>query len=142
MNEVVYKNALYEVYEILTYINEQSRNKIPNKLIEYIKENKSVEYEFEINKNITIEKQKLLPETEAFITIIYRDYICPKDKRDELDKIIKDNDLKFEIKLKEKYKEDLFKKNKKNQNLPVEIKKEKILKRIINYIKSNILLRK
>ena len=93
MNEVVYKNALYEVYEILTYINEQSRNKIPNKLIEYIKENKSVEYEFEINKNITIEKQKLLPETEAFITIIYRDYICPKDKRDELDKIMNTIDI-------------------------------------------------
>lgn len=142
MLETNYENALYEVSEILNYINKESKRKIPEKLIEYLEKNKSKNYNFEIDTNIPIGEQKLLPQTEAFITILYRDFICENSKKNEINKIINKNDLEYEEKLKKKYnQEDLFK-NKYNiendKNLPVVIKKESLWYRIINYIKEKI----
>ena len=139
MVETNYENALYEVSEILSYINEESKKRIPKNLIEYITRNKSKNYNFEIDTNVPIGEQKLLPETEAFITIIYRDYICEESKKNEINKIINKNDLEYEEKLKKKYNQENLFKNKynieNNKNLPIVIKKESLWYRIINYIK-------
>lgn len=139
MVETNYENALYEVSEILSYINEESKKKIPKNLIEYITRNKSKNYNFEIDTNVPIGEQKLLPETEAFITIIYRDYICEESKKNEINKIINKNDLEYEEKLKKKYNQENLFKNKynieNNKKLPIVIKKESLWYRIINYIK-------
>ena len=69
-------------------------------------------------------------------------------ERAELDKKLIENDKKYEEKLREKYNpDDIFKKRDKTStnvqetNLPMKIKKESFLKRLINYIKE-ILIRK
>ena len=139
MIETVYENALYEVSEILYYLNEDSKKNIPEKLIEYIEENKSTNYNFEIDKSIPITEQKLLPETEAIITIIYRDYICEGNKKDEINNIINKNDIEYEENLKSTYDYNNMYKEKYNiengEKLPIVIKKESLWYRIINRIK-------
>jgi len=55
----------------------------------------SKEYEPNIDYNISINEQKLMPETFAIMAVVYRDFICSKEKRalllenekKELDKI-------------------------------------------------------
>ena len=138
-----YENALYEVNEILKYISEENRRKIPLKLLEYIEKNKATNCNFKIDKNVSIIEQKLLPETEAFITIIYRDYLCKDSEKNEINELIIKNDLDFENELKKKYNDQvLFKNNvennNSNNNLPIIIKKEKLWYRIINSIKEII----
>ena len=139
MIETTYNNALYEVYEIISYLSEESKSKIPRKLIEYIEENKSNNYNFELDTTALLEEQKLLPETEAFITIIYRDYLCnDESKIKELNEMINKNDLLHEEILNEKNNKLFDNKNKREikTSLPVKIEKENFWMRIINFIKS------
>lgn len=145
MIDITYENALFEVYEILKYLNTESKEKIPRRIVDYINENKSTNYNFEIDKNKPIYEQELLPETEAFITLIYRDYICSESEKKEINRIIKENDLKYEEELNKEYNIDNIFKDapeietstvNNNSNLPIEINKDNIWKRILKRIKS------
>jgi len=131
MVDIQLEKALFEVYEIIKYINESSKEKIPENLIKYIENNRANNYNFILDTSKPIYEQELLPETEAFITLIYRDYICDKDKQTELDEIIKQNDLIYEMKLRKKYSPNEIFKNTQtityNQNLPIKIEKENFL---------------
>ena len=74
MIDSIYKNAFKEVYEILENTDTELIEKIPNKFIEFLNSNMNVNYQTNINKDIDIDKQKLLPETEAVLALIYRSY--------------------------------------------------------------------
>ena len=50
-----YRKALYEVYVVLEHTNEEIKNRIPKKFIEFIKENMDKSDEFYLKENIGLE---------------------------------------------------------------------------------------
>lgn len=140
-----YRKALYEVYVVLEHTNEEIKNRIPKKFIEFIKENMDKRHEFYLKENLGLEKQDLMLETKQILALIYRDYICSKEERKKLILQEKEKQNKKEEKNEEKYNIN-FKKNannKKNgieeiednqENSLVKVEKEKWYKRLINKI--------
>lgn len=74
MKDEIYNNALKEVYDILQNTDEDLINKIPQKFLDFVKENMNQEYISNIDYTMKIDKQKLLPETEAILALIYKSY--------------------------------------------------------------------
>lgn len=139
-----YSKAYKQVIEILKCAPQEIVDKIPQEMIKTFKANMDDKYDFRIDINKTFEEQDLLEETKAILANIFRDYwATPEQKERILEKEKNDREIEENIK-REKYNPDnLFKKKQKviqqneeiQNNLPVEIKKEKFYKKIINFMK-------
>lgn len=143
-----FAEATTEINKILSYLPIEYVEKIPTKLRKFFKDIESKEYIPNIDPYKQLDAQDLRPKTKTLLTIIYRNYWCNEQEKAELDKKLLENDKKYEEELREKYNpDDIFKKREKpstnvqETNLPMEIKKESFVKKLINYIK-NILIRK
>lgn len=140
MNDV-YAKAYTELYEILKNISENDLNKIPNEILMILEEKRDKGYEFKLQENIEFENQELLRETKILLAILYRDYWATKEEKERITQKWKGDIIKSEEKKKIKY-DELFKNKKEHiieqkndNNLPVEVKKEKLFKKIISFIK-------
>ena len=78
-----YKDAYTEVYEILEQLDEEEYNKIPSNVITAIRENRNTEYEFEVDEELELKEQELLPETKAILFNIFRDYLSTPEQKIE-----------------------------------------------------------
>lgn len=83
MIDNMYRNSFKEVYDILQNTEDELIEKIPNTFINFIKENMNVDYKTNIRKDIEIDKQKLLKETEAILSLIYRSYWANNEEKKE-----------------------------------------------------------
>lgn len=146
MENVEYMNSLYQVSEILKYITPKLKARIPKKVISYIESNKSKDFNWKIDKTLPLERQELLPATKELITVLYKDYMCDDIAKAKLNKVLNDNQIKHENEVREKYNPDnIFKERNKSyetnnrtieNNEIVSYKKESVLSKIINKIKS------
>lgn len=110
MIDEIYKNSFKEVYDILENTEEDLLSKIPNSFMNFIENNMNVDYKTSINLNETIDKQHLLKETEAILSLIYRSYWATDEEKNEFAK--KDNLelIKEEEQKKEQYQgKDIYK---------------------------------
>lgn len=139
-----YEIAFSEVYEILQYLDKDEYKKIPQELIETIKNNRDKDYLYNIDSEKKLKEQKMLPETKAILFNIFRDYLCTEAQKetiknwqiDDLNKIEKEKKLKYDV--------DLFKDNRNNHNdlsvtnntQLIEVKEKSIWKKIFNKIKA------
>ena len=139
------KNAYTEVYTILQDLNEDEYAKIPPEVIQAIKENRNEEYNYEIDEDIELKYQPMLPETRAILFNLFRDYLATPEQKAKILKMQTEERAKNEIRKKQKYSTDnIFKQNTK-ENLTtqsvketealVEVKKENWLKKIIGKIR-------
>ena len=113
MQDIQFSNALYQVSEILNYDEDKDsiKEKIPKQVISYIESNKSKDYNWTIDNTASLEKQNLLQTTKEILTVLYRNYICNNDEREELDRALMENEIRYQNELKEKYNPDnIFKK--------------------------------
>ena len=79
--------AYREVFEILKYIPANEKEKISSELLKTIEENMDLEYEFKIEDVANFQKQELLPETKAFLAVLYRDcWATAEEKSNILEK--------------------------------------------------------
>lgn len=147
-----YKNAFAEVYEIISFLDDEDYNKIPQDVISVIEQNRNLDYEYEMNDEVDIFSQPMLPETKAILFNFFRDYWATdiqKDKifkmqREELEKLEREKQLKYGV-------DNIFKKNNEqpddtnstlendnsNQSTAIiEVKKQNIFIRILNKIKA------
>ena len=143
MIDEVYRNSFKEVYEILENTENELLAKIPTKFMNFIKENINENYKTNIQQDVDIDKQPLLKETEAVLSLIYRSYWATDEEKQEF--AIKDQQefIKKDEKKKEQYKgKDIYQvfEERKNinkitidNNLMV-IKKENFIKRFFNKI--------
>lgn len=118
MIDEIYKNSFKEVYDILENTEEDLLSKIPNSFMNFIKNNMNVDYKTSINSNETIDKQHLLKETEAILSLIYRSYWATDEEKNEFAK--KDNLelIKEEEQKKEQYQgKDIYKVFEERKNL-------------------------
>lgn len=81
MNEI-YRQAFSEIDEILKIMPLNLLEKIPTKFKEMIKEEKSIEYKPEIKE--PLENYQLKEETIIILALIYRNFLCDKEKKEEL----------------------------------------------------------
>lgn len=126
MEYVEYANSLYQINEILKCIEPGLKNKIPKKFISYFENNKSQEYNWTIDKSIPLEEQDLLPTTKEILTLLYKDFICDDIKRAKLEKVLTNNEIKYQEELREKYNPDNIFKNNQNSIEHTEVQKENI----------------
>ena len=80
----IYKNSLSEVYEILQYLEEKSYNKIPNKILKMIENNRNKQYEFFLDRTIPLKEQIILEETKQILFEIYRDYLASPEIKSKI----------------------------------------------------------
>ena len=135
--------AYSEVDEILSLMEEEYVNKIPSKVLEFIKREKLDDYSPNIKADIPLTEQNLKRDTMIMLAVLNLNYWCEseEEKQEFLDELAKNE--KERKALEEKYNPDNIFKNKINnedtikQNiLPVEYKKENIFKKILNKISS------
>ena len=137
------KKAFSEVYDIINHMEENMKNKIPTKFIDFLKDNRDYNYDVKIDYSQSIVNQNLIHETKVLLSLIYRDYICDKQKRENL--IKQDNKIlnEQEENLRKKYEIDFgkIKDNRKNKKVEVEtvaltvIKEQKWYEKIIEILK-------
>lgn len=141
MENIEYSNSLYQTSEILKYVAPNLKARIPKKFISYIETNKSKDYNWSIDKTVPLEKQELLTITKEILTVLYKDYMCNDIERIELEKTLKDNEIKYQEELREKYNLDnLFKNKQKDtkkepENISIVSYKESLFEKIISKIK-------
>ena len=93
-----YKDAYTEVYEILEQLDEEEYNKIPSNVITAIRENRNTEYEFEVDEELELKEQELLPETKAILFNIFRDYLSTPEQKEKIINHFKDfKELNYDI---------------------------------------------
>ncbi|MBR3152022.1 MAG: hypothetical protein IKF52_00175 [Clostridia bacterium] len=122
-----YRKALVEVEAILENTDEELVKKIPEKFMNYVRENKAKDYSFAIDKNKGLLEQDISEETKAILSLIYRDYFCDENERQELIRQEKEEQIKEEEEKRKRYNpDDLFKKeeNETKSNVENEVKQE------------------
>lgn len=113
-----FAEASAEINEILGYLPEEYVEKIPVKLREFFDKVRKQDYVSNIDPYKTLDEQDLKPKTKTLITVLYRNYWCNEEERAELDKILIENDRKYEEELREKYNPDnIFKKTDKDKKI-------------------------
>lgn len=141
----VYREAFAEVLEVIKNSNQRILEKIPKKFITFLNENKDNNYIVKIDFTDENWDDSIKQETQAILALIYRDYIVSQEERARLLTEEKEEQIRIENELREKYNPDnLFKKQdqaKKAEEVMTEDVamveyKESIFKRFINKIKS------
>lgn len=136
----VYREAFTEVNEILKYLSEDLLKKIPKEFIDNIRENMSTSYVLKYDNTKGINEQNLKQETRAILSVIYRDYICCENIRQEI--VQKDRNEWFETEKNKRNSDAMLfaKKSIKNSNTNENkylqtVKKQNIIIKIIEKIK-------
>ena len=130
-----YSQALTEVNMIISYMDNEHVKKLPKKFMDFLFLNMDIDYIPTIDRNIPIHKQELKKETKVLLSLLYRNYWCDSQKKQEL----LQEDLRakkiHEEKLKEKYNSDNVFKNKVNVAKIEATPKEENKTEIIEYKK-------
>lgn len=140
-----YKIAISETLHYLKGIKQSDIDKIPNKFMDFLRNNESPNYKCNFDYTKPLSELELMNETKGLIAMICLNYWCETEKqKNNFKKHISENETKYQEELRKKYNpHDIFKyktekdniNNITNSNLPIEVK-ENIITKIINYIKS------
>lgn len=122
MYDIEYRQVFSEVDEIIKILPDSLKNKIPTSFIDMVRKNRDINYNPEINSNLR--EKRLKTKTEVILGIIYRDFLCSRQEKEDLLKKEKEELIeiynKEEQEARKKYKvEDIFK-SRKERNLNME----------------------
>lgn len=78
--------AAVEINSIFENMSMDLLNKIPLNFRKFMNEIASKDYKFEYDKTMNLNKQKLLPRTKGIIALIYRDYLCDEEEKENYNK--------------------------------------------------------
>lgn len=140
-----YREAFSEVEQILNLMPTNLSNKIPARFKNIISSEKSKTYTPRISE--PFEECELKEETTIVLAVIYRDFLCSKEEREELLERDRNKLLEFEEELRKKYNPDNLFKNKNNsseniqdnistETAMVEYKEKNFLQKLFDKIKN------
>ena len=144
-----YRNAYKEVYEILSYLEDEDYKKIPPEVIKAIENNMNEEYKYYMNDEVDLFNQPMLPETKAILFNLFRDYLSSSEQKEKIIEMQKEERIKIEKKKQQEYSINVFENKKTKEkagdeieknNLPLRIENKSVLRKIFDFIKK--LLRK
>lgn len=136
------RQAYSEIDEFLGLLSIEQRNKIPQKLREFFKEEKDTNYKKGINPELPIKNQNLKEETLGIIALLNLQYWCEdENEKQRLKEIYVKNEEKYQQIQRIKYNPDkIFKQResdiKKEQVEETQMieRKESMIKKILNKI--------
>lgn len=135
-----YKKALSEINTIINNMPDELTIKIPPKFKKLVEEEKDDSYKSEVNDLVI--KNNMMPETVVILGLMYRDFLCSKLEREELQ--LKDKEDLEKLKIEEQNQkfnyEDLFKKHMKSEKEEMQLieVKKKWYEKVIEYFKIKI----
>lgn len=135
---------LVEVNEVLLQLNKKDMDKIPKEVILNIRDKMDKKYNWKYDQKKDLSEQGLSKDTIAILSYINLEYLLDEEQKELMNQIYKNNEIKKQKELKQKYNSNNIFKDKqetkvvKKENLPIEIKKESLLKRVVNFIKNLI----
>ena len=98
-----YRKAYADIYYILNALEEEYLRKIPDKLIEFFRDNAEPHYLSRIDLNKPLKNQKISDETEQIICLLNLEYWCTEEEKEELLKKYKMNQEIIQQELQRKY---------------------------------------
>ena len=137
-----YEEAFVEVDEILKIMPIELSSKIPVQFRKIISDNKSNDYKVKIQE--PLEEQKLKEETKVILGLIYRDFLCSAEEREQLQLRDAEELKRIEQEMQEQYDiQNVFekRKNKKQEEIQdystdlIVYKEPGFLKKFFNLIK-------
>lgn len=136
------KEIYSEVYQVLNLLGNEYIDKLPNSLLNILKEKRNISYTPQYIEDIPLNKQNIKNETLAIIALLHLNYWCENEKEKiELKQILKNNEDKYQQELRNKYNtENIFKKHKRENIVEAQVSmieyKEPLFKRFISKIKN------
>lgn len=96
-----------EAIAVLENTENSLLKKVPNRLIEVLQE-KADELGRKVNLDYTksYREQNISEEARGIITLIYRDYWCSEEEKNEINRLMEENEQKYQEELREKYNPD------------------------------------
>lgn len=136
-----YENCLVELDEILNYLSKENLYKIPEKIREAIKSQKSKEYIWKYDKTKELNEQNLNRKTIAMLSYLNMEYLLNDEQKELMKKIHEANEQNQEKEKQEKYNINNLFDNKRNNIVQSEValleaKSDKWYNRILNFIKN------
>ena len=143
------KEGISQVLDILNHTDKNIVEKISRKFIEFLQENKSMDYKVNIDYSNEEWKNQINEDAKVLLALIYRDFIVSDEERENLIKKEEIISKQYNKEIMDKYSVDkLFKKSNKevveNKEMPVsliEVKEKKwyknILDRILAFFRKN-----
>lgn len=89
-----FAKALVEVDEVLKYLVDYERKKIPNEVFEFITKNKDKNYKWKLDKSKKLNEQNLMEETLGILAYINMKYLLTNEQSRLMEKFYKMNDKK------------------------------------------------
>ncbi len=115
-----------EVVSILDYVDYELIKKIPIKFLDYLKNTaKDSNKEVDIDLNKSLLEQNISEESKDLIALIYYNYLASEEEKRKVLKTWENNEKIYQGNLENEY----------DKELPLVIKKERLLDKIINFLK-------
>lgn len=141
------KEIYSEVYQILNLLGTEYTEKLPATLMNMLKEKRAINYNPQYIEELPLNEQNIRKETMAIIVLLYLNYWCEDENEvAEINNILKNNEEKYQLELRERYNPDNILKKQKQETKNVEEQianetamipyKKSIFARIINKIKN------
>ena len=132
-----YADLAAEMNILLRYIDYELVEKIPQKIIEFFQDVASPHFKSRIDPRLPLDQQLLLPSTECMLTLLYRQYWCTNEEREELDELLLAGEETRQQEEQATF-DNIFQKIETNEvefvheaeNLPVEVKENDIMNKI------------
>ncbi len=119
--------ASAEVIAILKLLDAEYIEKIPKKFLSVLEKVQDKDYKTNIDANKSILEQNISDKAKDILIIIYRNYWCSEKEKQEIDKILNENEKKYQKDLRKKYNpNDIFHNNINHSDLEDYIAKKDI----------------
>ena len=93
-----YAEASVEVLDILEHMDPNDLVKVSNKFIDFLKENASREYMCNLDYSKKLNEMNLKEETRGLLALMYENYWCPEEEKQDLQKKFYENEQKYQEK--------------------------------------------
>ncbi len=107
-----YSIAATEVLQLLPYFEQSEVGKIPEKFMSFLNSYQDEKYIRYFDTNKPLKELDMSRSTKILLGLIYRNYWCSDEMRNEYDQMLEENEEKYQKALKEKYSNDVFGNNK------------------------------
>lgn len=98
-----YREAIAETLDILEHTQEIDVSKISKSFMDFLKENTSKSYKPKLNYEKRIKDMKLKNKTIGILSIINKKYWCNDEERKVFEERLRQNEIKYQKELNEKY---------------------------------------
>lgn len=104
-----YAEAYAEVIDIMEHMDKTLVSKIPPQMIALLTKNASKKYKVELDYTKSLKEMDLNQKTSAVLTLIFINYLCAPEKKEEYINRLNENEKKYQEELNKKYSyENLF----------------------------------